>query len=74
MADTYEKDLLQKATLTGADYVRVVGTDNVSYKELIRDMGSTIFGGITFDTTAQSGDDYDLYTALTALGWTDCIE
>ena len=35
MADTYEKDLAQKSSLTLADYVRVVGSDNVSYKQLL---------------------------------------
>lgn len=35
MADTYEKDLGQKASLTMSDYIRVVGSDNVSYKQQI---------------------------------------
>ena len=33
MADTYEKDLGQKSSLTTSDYIRVVGSDNVSYKQ-----------------------------------------
>jgi len=74
MADTYEKDLSQKTTLTGADFLRVVGTDTVSYKDTIRDIGGALFGGITFDTEAETGDDADLYAAITALGWSDCIE
>lgn len=35
MADTYEKDLAQKSSLTTSDYIRVVGSDNVSYKQLV---------------------------------------
>lgn len=74
MADTYEKDLSQKTTLTVVDFLRAVGTDNVSYKESICDVGGTMLGGVTFDTESASGDDHDLYVALVALGWTDCIE
>ena len=33
MADTYEKDLGQKSSLTASDFIRVVGSDNVSYKQ-----------------------------------------
>ena len=33
MADTYEKDLGQKSSLTTSDFIRVVGSDNVSYKQ-----------------------------------------
>lgn len=33
MADVYEKDLAQKSSLTASDYIRVVGSDNVSYKQ-----------------------------------------
>lgn len=33
MADTYEKDLAQKSSLTSSDFIRVVGSDNVSYKQ-----------------------------------------
>ena len=35
MADTYEQNLGQKSLVTADDYVRVVGTDNVSYKQQI---------------------------------------
>ncbi len=38
MADTYEKDLAQKSAVTISDYVRLVGTDNVSYKQPIYSM------------------------------------
>lgn len=33
MADVYEKDLAAKSSLTSSDYIRVVGSDNVSYKQ-----------------------------------------
>lgn len=33
MADTYEKDLGAKSAITSSDYIRVVGSDNVSYKQ-----------------------------------------
>ncbi len=33
MADTYEKDLGAKSSITGSDYIRVVGSDDVSYKQ-----------------------------------------
>ena len=35
MADTYEKDLAQKSSLTTSDFIRIVGSDNVSYKQLV---------------------------------------
>lgn len=38
MADTYEKDLAQKTSLTTNDFIRVVGSDNVSYKQLVSDV------------------------------------
>lgn len=38
MADTYEKDLAQKSSLTTSDYIRVVGSDNVSYKQSVNDV------------------------------------
>ena len=31
--DTYEKDLGAKSAITSSDYIRVVGSDNVSYKQ-----------------------------------------
>lgn len=40
MADVWEKDLAQKALVTADDYVRVVGADNVSYKQQIKFMPS----------------------------------
>lgn len=35
MADTYEKDLSAKSSLTTSDFIRVVGSDNVSYKQSV---------------------------------------
>lgn len=40
MADTYEKDLAQKSSLTVSDFIRVVGSDNVSYKQSLLDVGA----------------------------------
>lgn len=42
MADTYEKDLAQKTSLTTSDYIRVVGSDNVSYKQGISSVMQTM--------------------------------
>ena len=42
MADVYEQNLAQKPTLTSSDYIRVVGSDNVSYKQQISDVTSTL--------------------------------
>ena len=35
MADTYEQNLGQKSSLTTSDFIRVVGSDNVSYKQRV---------------------------------------
>lgn len=42
MADTYEKDLGAKSSLTSSDYIRVVGTDNVSYKNPVSSLINTL--------------------------------
>lgn len=42
MADTYEKDLAQKTSLTTSDYIRVVGSDNVSYKQQVSNVKSAL--------------------------------
>lgn len=39
MADVYEQNLAQKSSLTTSDYIRVVGSDNVSYKQPINSVG-----------------------------------
>lgn len=42
MADTYEQNLAQKSSLTKSDYIRVVGSDNVSYKQILTAVAKTI--------------------------------
>lgn len=39
MADVYEKNLEQKDGLTASDFVRIVGNDNVSYKNKLFEVG-----------------------------------
>lgn len=59
MADTYEKDLAQKSTLTTSDYIRVVGSDNVSYKQLV----SSVMGLANDRAIAlPPSDDFDSVT------------
>ena len=57
MADTYEKNLTQKSTLTTSDYIRVVGTDNESYKQLVSDVAKKIiedYAGSSLAGSSQS--------------------
>lgn len=57
MADTYEKDLSQKSSLTVSDFIRVVGSDNVSYKQLVSDVAKKVievYAGSTLGGSAQS--------------------
>lgn len=61
MADTYEKDLSQKASLTTSDFIRVVGSDNVSYKQEISSVMETM-GSLTFKRLLTSSDDCDTLT------------
>lgn len=42
MADVYEKDLAQKTSLTTSDYIRVVGSDNVSYKQSLTSVNNAL--------------------------------
>lgn len=42
MADVYEQNLAQKSTLTTSDFIRVVGSDNVSYKQLVSDVADMV--------------------------------
>lgn len=70
MADVYEKDLAQKTSLNTSDYIRVVGSDNVSYKQLVSAVAKTIVDyELNSANSAQalaSGDDLnDLKTAGT---------
>lgn len=50
MADTCEKDLAAKSSLTTSDYIRVVGSDNVSYKQGIASVMSTMGLSVTSPT------------------------
>lgn len=57
MADTYEKNLSQKSTLTTSDYIRVVGSDNESYKQLVSDVAKKIiedYAGSSLAGSSQS--------------------
>lgn len=66
MADTYEKDLGQKSSLTTSDYIRVVGSDNVSYKQ---DMTSVLaLNGTFYDITWHGGVDLNTMTQ-TGIYW-----
>lgn len=62
MADTYEKDLGQKSSLTTSDFIRVVGSDNVSYKQLLSNVLAT--GGMGELITSSGGWQSD--NAITA--------
>lgn len=65
MADTYEKDLAQKSSLTVNDFIRVVGTDNVSYKQLVSDVAKKIIENYTGSSLA--GSSQSVKSALDAL-------
>lgn len=52
MADTYEQNLAQKSVITASDFIRVVGSDNVSYKQPI----NAVLNGIP--STTRSGMAY----------------
>lgn len=54
MADAYEQNLASKSTLTTTDYIRVVGSDNVSYKQLVSDVAKKIIENYTGSTLAGS--------------------
>ena len=53
MADTYEQNLGQKSSLTTSDFIRVVGSDNVSYKQLLSNVLAT--GGMGELITSSGG-------------------
>ena len=57
MAEVYEKDLGSKGTLTSSDFIRVVGSDNVSYKQPMNTLPSALDGTLS---TAQSASGSDL--------------
>ena len=62
MADTYEKDLAQKSTLTTSDFIRVVGSDNVSYKQNMNSVMETM--GLKYADLGSFSTQSDLETAL----------
>lgn len=75
MADVYEKDLAQKTSLTTSDYIRVVGSDNVSYKQPINSVGditkTRVFLSTSGDITASNIDSYTtdgIYQGFIQLG------
>ena len=65
MADVYEKDLAQKSSLTTSDFIRVVGTDNVSYKQLVSDVAKKIVENYT--SSSLAGSSQSVKSALDAL-------
>lgn len=62
MADVYEQNLTQKSSLTTTDYIRVVGTDNVSYKQRVASVANTMTG--TQGTVLTSGTDLNTLTTF----------
>lgn len=54
MADVYEQNLPSKANLTVNDYMRVVGSDNNSYKQLVSDVAKKIIENYTGSSLAGS--------------------
>lgn len=66
MADTYEKDLAQKSSLTTSDYIRVVGTDNVSYKQRLVDV-KTAMGFQYYSIAGQASITLDYASATRTL-------
>ena len=65
MADVYEKNLNSKASLTVNDYIRVVGSDNVSYKQLVSDVANKII--TTYTGASLAGSNQSVKSALDSL-------
>ena len=65
MADTYEKNLTQKSTLTTSDYIRVVGSDNESYKQLVSDVAQKIIE--TYAGSSLAGSSQSVKSAIDSL-------
>ena len=65
MADTYEKDLGQKSSLTVNDYIRVVGSDNASYKQLVSDVAKKIIENYT--NSSLGGSNRSVKNAIDSL-------
>lgn len=59
--DTYEQNLGQKSSLTTSDFIRVVGSDNVSYKQgvpsVLASMGLSLYYTDTNSTSDGSTED-----------------
>lgn len=88
MADTYEQNLSQKGTLTVSDYIRVVGSDNASYKQLVSDVAKKIIENYTGSSLAGSSQSvksaidalnskakgFNTYSPYSAVSvdWSDC--
>lgn len=69
MADTYEKDLGVKSAITASDYIRLVGSDNVSYKNTVSSVAQSLNLNIgEIGGTSQSAFESNLLTKLSALG------
>ena len=54
MADVFEQNLPSKANLTTNDYIRAVGSDNNSYKQLVSDVAKKIIENYTGSSLAGS--------------------
>lgn len=65
MADVYEKNLESKSSLTVNDYIRVVGSDNVSYKQLVSDVANKII--TTYTGASLAGSNQSVKSALDSL-------
>lgn len=67
MADTYfdEKDLGRKSSLSVNDFIRIVGTDNASYKQLISDVAKAIIENYSGSNVA--GSNQSVKAALDSL-------
>ena len=65
MADVYEKNLNSKASLTVNDYIRVVGSDTVSYKQLVSDVANKII--TTYTGASLAGSNQSVKSALDSL-------
>lgn len=53
MADVWEKDLAQKSSLTTSDYIRVVGSDNVSYKQGVSNVAELMSNALPYATATE---------------------
>lgn len=60
-----ERNLPSKTTLTTSDYIRVVGSDNASYKQLVSDVAQKIIEDYTGSSLA--GSSQSVKSALDAL-------